>query len=249
VTNLVRAELLKVRTVRSWWVYLGVIVLFSGIAVAADTGSTADVERSLVSFQVGLVQTAGIATLFAILLGITMVTTEFRHGTVTPAFLIEPRRERVLGAKAVAATIVAVFFNVLALVVIAAVGLTWLSIVGADIHLVDGEIGKAAAETFLTSVLWAWMGIAIGSIVHSQVGALVGTLVWIFVLENLLWGLFALLDVDGAVSYLPFRALDAADGTGGEQLLSYGPGIAVSLGWIAIIAAAGLVRTQRRDIT
>jgi ABC-type transport system involved in multi-copper enzyme maturation permease subunit len=247
--DLVRAELLKIRTVRSWWAYLGVIVLFSGIAVAADTGSSSSDERSTLSFQVGLVQTAGVATLFAILLGITIVTTEFRHGTVTPAFLVEPHRERVLAAKAFAATIVALFFNLLSLAVVAAVGLTWLAIIGADIHVVDGEIGKTAAETFLTAVLWALMGIAIGSIVHSQVAALVGTLVWIFVLENLLWGLFALLDIDGAVSYLPFRALDAADGTGGDQLLSYGPGVAVSLVWIALIGAAGFVRTQRRDIT
>ncbi|MDX6438451.1 MAG: type transport system permease protein [Gaiellaceae bacterium] len=247
--DLVRAELLKIRTVRSWYVYLGLIVLFSAIAVAADTGSSTSDERSTLSFQVGLVQYAGIATLFAILLGITIVTTEFRHGTVTPAFLVEPRRERVLAAKVLAATIVALFFDLLWLAVVAAVGLTWLSIIGADIHLVDGEIAKAAAETLLTVVLWALMGIAIGSAVHSQVAALVGTLVWIFVLENLLWGLFALLDIDGAVAYLPFRALDAADGTGGERLLSYGAGIAVSLAWIASIGAAGLFRTLRRDIT
>jgi len=43
-------------------------------------------------------------SLFAIIVGITIVTTEFRHGTVTPTFLAEPHRERVLFAKAIAAT-------------------------------------------------------------------------------------------------------------------------------------------------
>jgi hypothetical protein len=50
-------------------------------------------------------------------------------------------------------------------------------------------------------------------------------------------------------AYLPFRALDAADGTGGDNLISYWPGVAVSLGWIALIGAAGVWQTSRRDIT
>jgi len=62
-------------------------------------------------------------------------------------------------------------------------------------------------------------------------------------------GLAGLLDMDGAVPYLPFRALDAADGTGGEDLLSYWPAVAVSLGWVALLGAAGVWRTRRRDIT
>ena len=72
------------------------------------------------------------------------------------------------------------------------------------------------------------MGIAIGSVVHSQVAALVGTLVWIFVVENLLVGLLGLLDGEGVTAYLPFRVLDAADGTGGDNLISYWPAVAAS---------------------
>jgi hypothetical protein len=177
------------------------------------------------------------------------VTTEFRHGTITPTFLAAPVRERVLGAKAATVSLVALLFDLLALVVIAAVALIWLSAVGADIHLGSGEVWERAAQTLLGAVLWGLMGVAVGALVQSQVAALVGTLIWIFVGESLLWGLFALLDVDGAVSYLPFQSLDAADGTGGEDLLSYGPGVAVACAWIALIGAAGTLRTRRRDIT
>ena len=49
--------------------------------------------------------------------------------------------------------------------------------------------------------------------------------------------------------YLPFHALDGADGTGGDNLLAYGPALAVTCGWIAVLGAAGVVRTSRRDIT
>jgi ABC-2 type transport system permease protein len=248
VSALVRAELLKVRTTRGWWAYLIAIVLLVGLAVAGDVGSNAD-SRSLLDFQVGLVEAAGFGAVLSVILGITIVTTEFRHGTITPTLLSEPSRERVLASKGIAGSTVFLLFGALALLVVAAVALPWLSIVDADIHLLDGEVGTRAAQTLLSAVLWGLMGVAIGSVVHSQVAALVGTLVWIFVGETLVWGLLGLIDFDAASGYLPFRALDAADGTGGEDLLGYWPGVAVSLGWIALLGAAGVVRTRRHDIT
>jgi ABC-2 type transport system permease protein len=249
VTPLVRSELLKVRTTRGWWAYLIAIVLLVGIATAGDTGSNPALRDQL-RFQLNLLETAGFfASVLGLILGITAITTEFRHGTITPTLLGTPSRERVLGAKAVAATLVGLLFGVLALVVTAAIALPWLSIVGDESHLADPEIAKRAGQLLGGVVLWTLMGLAIGSVVHSQVAALVGTLVWIFVGEGLLWGLFALLDLDGAVGYLPFRALQGTDGTGDEEMLGYGTAIAVSLAWIAAIGAAGTVRTRRRDIT
>ena len=173
---LVRSELLKIRTTRGWYAYLAVIVLLVGIAVAADIGDSPDDVRGLTEFQVGLVDSAGIAALLAIVLGITMVTTEFRHGTITPTLLAEPRREAVLASKAVAGTIVALFFALLALIVVAVVASIWLSIVEADIHLGNADVATRAAQAILLCVLWGLTGVAIGSVVHSQVAALVGTL-------------------------------------------------------------------------
>jgi ABC-2 type transport system permease protein len=249
VTALVRSELLKIRTTRGWYAYLAVVVLLAGVAVAGDVGTASDRRRSELDFQLGLVDAAGISALLAIILGITVITTEFRHGTVTPTFLVAPRRERVIAAKSVAGIFVSLFFAVLALVVIAAVALTWLSAVSADIHLGDGDVGVRAAQMVLMAVLWALLGVAIGALVQSQVAALVGTLVWLFLGETLLIGLFGVLDIDGAASYLPFQALDAVDGTGGDNLLAYWPGVAVSLAWIAVLGAAGTERTRQRDIT
>ena len=248
MTELVQAELLKVRTTRGWWVYLIVIVLLVGLGVAGDIGSNAE-RRSEPAFQVGLIEAAGFGAVLAMILAITMVTTEFRHGTITPTFLAAPVRERVLASKALAGTLVFLFFGALALLVVVAIALPWLVITGDEIHLLDGDVAARVPETLLSAVLWGLMGLAVGSVVHNQVAALVGTLVWIFIVENLLVGLLGLLDNDGAAAYLPFRALDAADGTGGDNLISYWPAVAVSLGWIALIGAAGVVRTRRRDIT
>ena len=249
MTALIRSELLKIRTTRGWYAYLIVVVLLTGLAVAAELGSTADGERGGLDFQVGLVDTAGFAALLAIILGITIVTTEFRHGTVTPTLLAAPHRERVIAAKAVAGVLVAVLLALLAFAVVAAVALPWLTLVDADLQLGEGEVGKRAAQVLLSAILWAFMGVAIGTLVQSQVAALVGTLIWIFLGETLLIGLFGLLDIDGLASYLPFQALDGADGSSGGDLLSYWPAVGVSLGWVALLGGLGTERTRRRDIT
>ena len=248
MTALLRAELLKVRTVRSWWAYLIAIVLLAGIATASDVGPH-DAARDQLQFQVRLVDAAGIAALIAIILGITIVTTEFRHGTITPALLVEPHRGRMLAAKAVAAGLLGAAFALLALVAIALVAGIWLTAVDAELHLLDQDVLVRAAQMILLGVLWTLFGVAIGSIVHSQVAALVGTLVWVFLGETLVWGLLGLIDLDGVASYLPFRALDSADGTNDPDMLPYWGGVAVSLAWIALVGGAGFWRTRRRDIT
>jgi ABC-2 type transport system permease protein len=249
VTALVRSELLKVRTTRGWWAYLIVLVGLVGIGTAAEVGSRSPDERSGLEFQLMLVDLIGITSLLAIILGITIVTTEFRHGTITPTVLATPSRERVLAGKVVAGAMIAVFFALLAIAVIVVVAAIWVNVDGGELALLDGDVFERAGKTLVGVVLWLLMGLAIGSVVHNQVAALVGTLLWIFLVETLIVGLLGLLDIDGVAEYLPFHAIDGADGTGGDNLLDYGPALAVTLGWIALLGAAGVVRTRRRDLT
>ena len=249
MTALVRSELLKVTTTRGWWAYLIVLVLLVGLGTAAEVGSRSDDDRSGIGFQLALVDLVGIASLLAIILGITIVTTEFRHGTITPTLLTTPSRAQVLAGKAVAGVAVTALFVVLAALVVLAVATTWLLFDTGDLQLANGDVLERAGQVSLAVVLWLLLGVAIGSVVQSQVAALVGTLVWIFLVETLLVGLFNLLDVDGWGAYLPFRALDGVDGVTGGDLLEYGPALAVSLGWIVLIGALGVARLVRRDIT
>ncbi len=249
MTAVVRSELLKIRTTRGWWVYLVVVVGLVGIGAAAEVGSRSLDERAGLDFQYALVDLIGISSLLAIILGITIVTTEFRHGTITPTLLATPGRERVLVGKAIAGVLVALLFAVLAILVVLLVASIYTSIDGGQLELADGDVVERIGTNVLGVVLWLLMGVVIGSVVHSQVAALVGTLVWLFLVETLLVGLFSLLDVDAISEYLPFHALDGADGSGGDNLLSYGPALAVTCGWIAVLGVAGMVRTSRRDIT
>ena len=246
--DLVRAELMKVGTTRGWYVYLGLIVLLVGLGVSGDIGTADDPTRSSAEYQRGVVEGAGFALLLALILAITVVTTEFRHGTITPTLLTTPRREVVVVAKAIAAILVSIGFALLAFLTLAVVGSIWLAAVGADNQLADTEVLGAAAKLLLAAPIWALAGIAVGVLVQSQVAALVGTLIWIFLAETIIVAIFDLLDVGGLADYLPFQALDAADGTN-PGLLPYWTAVGVSLAWALVLGAAGTERLRRRDIT
>ena len=70
------------------------------------------------------------------------------------------------------------------------------------------------------------LGAAVGGAVQSQVGALVGSLVWMFVVEPLCWVLLGLLDLDGVADYLPAASLGGVIDSAGEGLPWAG-----SVGW------------------
>jgi ABC-type transport system involved in multi-copper enzyme maturation permease subunit len=248
VTGLVGAEWLKLRSVRSFWGYLAAVAVFAGIGTAGTVGSAREADRAADSFIPDLAGIATLSALIALVLGIVVVTGEFRHGTITPTFLATPHRERVLGAKFVFALLGAIALVLLALVVIAAVAVPWLLVLGDSITL-DADVAKQAGRALLGALLWAGLGTAIGAAVHGQVAALIGTLIWILVVETLVSALLGVLDLDAVIGYLPNAAISVVLGDASEELLSFWPSVLVALGWIAAVGAVGVARTMRRDVT
>ena len=84
---------------------------------------------------------------------------------------------------------------------------------------------------------------ALGAIVRNQVGAVIGLLAWVFVVENLLFGL-----VPSVGRFTPGRAQDALTGLTTDHLLPAAAGGAVLVAWSLGLLAAGLAATQARDV-
>jgi ABC-type transport system involved in multi-copper enzyme maturation permease subunit len=248
VTALVGAEWLKLRTVRSFWGYLAAVIAFAGIGAAGTVGSARASDRAADTFIPDLAGIATLSALIALVLGIVVVTGEFRHGTITPTFLATPHRERVLGAKFVFALLGAAALVVVALVVIAAVAVPWLLVLGDSITL-DGDVAEQAGRALLGALLWAGLGCAIGAAVHGQVAALIGTLIWILVVETLVSALLGVLDLDEVSGYLPNAAISVVLEDDSEELLTFWPSVLVAVGWIVAVGAFGVARTMRRDVT
>jgi hypothetical protein len=80
--------------------------------------------------------------------------------------------------------------------------------------------------------------------VRSQVGAVIVFLAWGFVVENLLFGL-----VPSVGRLTPVHAENALIGLTTPHLLSAAAGGAALIAWTALLAAAGLALTLRRDVS
>ena len=81
------------------------------------------------------------------------------------------------------------------------------------------------------------LGAALGGAVHSQVVALVGSLVWMFVVEPLCWVLLGLLDWDGVADYLPAASLGGVIDSADEGL-PFAGSVGMTLAWIGLVDGA-----------
>lgn len=247
MTRLFAAELLKLRTLRSTWGFALGALLLAGLATAGNIGGTQAVERHEPAFQFRIVLDAAFpATVLSLLLGMVLVTNEFRHGTIARTLLATPRRGRLVVIKLLTGAATGAGLVLITLVVTASTAVVWLGIL--DVGLELGEAADGAARAFVGVVLAGVLGAAIGGAVHSQVGALVGALVWIFVAEPLCWALLGLLDVGGAAEYLPAASLGGIVDSGGGGL-PFAGSVAMALVWTALATVFALLRTGRRDIT
>ena len=124
--------------------------------------------------------------LFALLLGTLMVTTEFRHKTVTTSFLVTPRRPRFVGAKLVTAAILGALLAVIMLVVTLIGGGITLSAQGGSFSALLRQIPAVAPGMILVFALFAILGVGVGSVLTNQVAAIIVCLGWFIILEGIL---------------------------------------------------------------
>ena len=149
-----RAEWLKLRTVRStWWTLVATFVLGAGLTVLlcwanADWLASADADESPGSFVTwGMM----IAQITAVVLGALVVTTEYGTGMVRSTFAAVPARGRVLAAKSLLlVTVLLVVGTVTALVGYAG-GNYFLDREGIGYDVVDIEQDPAAADVVMAA--------------------------------------------------------------------------------------------------
>ena len=245
--RLFAAELVKLRTLRSTWGFLLVALLFGGLVAAGNIGGSSESDRFDPELQFRIVLDAAFpGSILALLLGIILVTNEFRHGTIARTLLASPRRPRFVAMKLFTGGITGALLMAAMIVVIAVTAVIWLGIL--DVPFEAGEAADATWRALLVASLAGVLGAGIGGAVHSQVGALVGALLWMFVLEPICWVILGLLDLDGVSEYLPAAALGGTVDTSDEGL-SWARSVAVALAWTGVAALLALLRTSRRDIT
>jgi ABC-2 type transport system permease protein len=244
VINLLRAEWRKVITVKlGWGMLLGAMVL-AALGVVAQIASngvrgSAALPLTAAATQKSVAASASSAYLFAVVVGIIIITTEFRHFTSRPTFLIEPRRGLVIVAKILIAALTGVIYGLVCAALTAAIMIPWFAAKGITIGWINYGVLQSLIADIIVIAIFAVVGIGVGVLVRNQIAAVLEPLVNIVpVIQN-------------AYPYLPGAAAAAITGAtrgAGNSPLTALEGGLVLLGWGLFFAAAGWIFTIRRDV-
>jgi ABC-type transport system involved in multi-copper enzyme maturation permease subunit len=244
--TLARIELRKLSTTPALYVSvaltaaLSVASVVSGILLAGRSGTpalgtTANVGKTL--------SVAALASMVMLVLGILASAGEYRHRTIVSTVLAEPVRGRILLAKLGVLAGLGVVLGTLTFGLALAIATPMYSARGVTHLPVDlAEMWLGAA---LASGCYALLGVALGALTRNTVGAVIGGLAWVQLVEV---GL--LQNVWPAVGrWLPTGAAVAVTGPGlSPALLTPGVAALVLTGWVVVLAAIATRVSLRRDV-
>jgi ABC-2 type transport system permease protein len=271
------AEFAKIGSVRMWWILAAVMFGYIALLAGGLSALFAGIESGAISPDAagaGPQGLAGIGSLppliysfassvgyvFPVLLGALATTGEFRHQTLTPTFLANPRRAQVLGAKTITLFVVGAAFGVIALLASVGVGALVINAFDVDPLLGDTATWALIGRTVLAMAVWSTIGVGLGVLVPSQVASIVIVLAFTQFVEPLLR--FASLFTEltrGIGNYLPGAASDALVGASffslagpagaASEMLEWWQGGLVLLAYMLAATVIGYAVSWKRDVT
>jgi ABC-2 type transport system permease protein len=271
--RLIRSELLKLSSTTTWWWFAGGTLVWTAIALAFNIwtaylvfdepeifGDPESMGLADPLYHGGNVYTSGqfLGLMFVMLLGIVMVTSEHFHQTVTFTYLTTPHRTKVITNKLITAVLLGALFGVITTGISVAVGAIYFS--GQEYGLMLGEwnVQRAILLNLLAYVVWAIFGVAIGTLITSQLAATIIAAVLYLVgtqLASLLFFLLAAwLDNETILEWqvvIPSIASQVMT-LGGDDIPgtpSWWVGALILLGYAAVAGVVGVLITRRRDIS
>jgi ABC-2 type transport system permease protein len=243
--RLVAAEWLKLRTTRYLWASAPAVLLLSGVALAGLVLSAEVAGVALLEPTEGLRQAAlhltSTGAVLVIVLGIVISAGEYRTQTATDTFLTTPRRGRVLVAKLATGAGVGIALGALGAAIAVPVAYLVFDADGASFPAGSGEVWLTLGGVVLSGALFAILGVAFGSLVRSQLVAVVSALTFVLLVEQLLAQ-----TADSVARWLPGNAGAALARAPGE-FLEPGAAAAVLLAYSLALAIAGIAVVARRD--
>lgn len=269
-----RSEYRKFVTTRLWWVllltmalYMAFIAVILAFALANDPsgasmgmpgtegGPAIPIPPREIALAVYTLAPS-LGYVFPVIVGAMSVAGEFRHQTITPTLLAEPRRDVVIGAKLLASLPVGVLFGIGGVLATFLPGAAVLAASGESTFLSDPKVVQAAVWSAVALAVWTLVGVGFGTALKNQVVGIVVILAFTQIVEPVLRIAFALIDpLEGVAKWLPGAAGEAIAGssfystTGMAGILSRWQGLLVLIGYGLVLAAIGRATTFRKDIT
>ncbi|TSE01879.1 ABC transporter permease [Skermania sp. ID1734] len=253
VTAAARTEFRKVITVRLWWL-TPIVALLVGAAASlvygftdrnADNGSGTAVPLGAASL--GLYVAVGAVVVLGGLFGAATTGSDVRYRTLASSFVLQPRRDIVLGAKLG----VLAALSLIAGVIVEIVSLVCLFAFGAHVTAWSRLIGVVLCGLFAV-ICWTLIGAALGLLFGSATVAAFALVAWYAIGEPALALLASAMGARQVAYWLPGLSTVAAVGAGGlddvDGFLPWAGGAVVLAVWTAAVVGAGWWLTRQRDI-
>jgi hypothetical protein len=254
VINLIKSEVLKIRSTQVWFWMVVLAVAFTtlgtiGTVVSSiDDNSHGDIP---IRYYDIFTQSQG-AAVALLVLGVLGLTTEFRHKTITPTLLATPNRWALIAGKASSYVLFAMVYAAICVVVNFAIAITWLNAKNVPISYGHG-VGGGVAKAYLSLVVTGLFGLGIGAVIRNQAASMVFGIVYFFLLDSLLnfvpW-------VRRGYAWTPGGAVKAFVSNGhvtgmpdDVHLLAPLVGGVVFLGWSLLLVVVGGQLSLRQDIS
>jgi ABC-2 type transport system permease protein len=244
--ELVRAELLKLTTTRMVYSLLGALLLIVAIGAVAVTIDLSASELAGEEDQSVFFGTAATGIIFVLLLGVMMMSGEFRHGTITQTFLITPNRWKVLGAKLVAAAVLGIAFGAAAELFALVLAVPLLELKGVDLALGD-DAASIVIGTILATTICGMLGVALGSVIRNQVVAIIVVFAALLIVENIITAATESRWPE-IPKYLPGHAIGGVLDDGSEGTFSRVGSLAVLGTYVLVLAGVGGRFVLSRDV-
>src|SRR5262249_49337399 len=126
----------------------------------------------------------GLLMVLMLILGVLIVTNEFRHGTASSTFLVTPKRYPALLGKVGVALLAGVLAALAFVVVNAGLSVPLLSGRGAQMPSA-GEFAEVYAGVVISFALLCAFGLGVGALIRNQIGAIIGAIAFFFILSPL----------------------------------------------------------------
>jgi ABC-2 type transport system permease protein len=251
VIDQIRSEARKLFATKLWlWLMLAAMA-FTALAtiIPLATAGRADNPAPPLSTTIGmrnLFSGIGAGSVLAIVLGAVGMTGEYRHLTVTPTFLASPRRGRVVVAKLITYFAAGIGYGVACTVVSLSIALPWLSAKG--LHVGGQGVPGVVLGAMAAIAVYALLGVGVGALVRNQIAAIVGSLIYLFILENLVSGIPHVRDYYKWFPGGAAQALAGSSSTNFDYLQPWQGGILLA-GYGLAFALLGRYLAVRRDVT
>jgi ABC-2 type transport system permease protein len=283
--RLMAAEVMKIRTTNTWWLFGIGMVLVTALAFTRNAFNNHFILHPPLNF-VGegqrreiLAQAAAAHTpeglakiaadmmtsgqffglLFALIIGILVVTNEFFHQTATTTFMTVPHRTAIILAKAVAATLFGALFWLVATVLDLVATPIFLHSEHLSVSITEWTVVRSVLLNLAAFVIWAVFGLGLGTLLRSQIGSvitgislyLVGSaavLLIVGLVHNLYphdW-IFKLAIVAPAVAS---QIMITPGGSGPPQNLPEWSGAVALIGYAVVTGLVGTLIMRKRDIS